>query len=156
VAANAEVLRLGYKIPLSGCPLSCGRQTACPKYRTSIEWWAMAFSNEEIVRYSDLIEKLIWAKRRPPLHLREKVREGQRIAGHEIELFLVRPLFFDPTRKVESSIAKTRYVGTRKIWQVFWKRADGKWHRYKPRPEVRSLQAFLKLVEEDEYGCFWG
>src|SRR6267378_7930574 len=95
------------------CPLSCGRQTACPKYRTSIEWWAMALTNAEIVRYSDLIEKLIWAKRRPPLHLREKVREGQRIAGHEIELFLVRPLFFEPTRKVESSIAKTRYVGTR-------------------------------------------
>jgi hypothetical protein len=117
---------------------------------------AMAFSNAEIVRYADLIEKLIWAKRRPPLHLREKVREGQRIAGHEIELFLVRPLFFDPTRKVQSSIAKTRYLRTRKIWQVFWKRADGKWHRYKPRPEVRSLQAFLKLVDEDEYGCFWG
>ena len=116
----------------------------------------MAFSNAEIVRYSELIEKLIWAKRRPPLHLRDKVREGQRLAGHEIELFLVRPLFFDPTRKVESSIAKTRYVGTRKIWQVFWKRADGKWHRYKPRPGVRSLQAFLKLVDEDEYGCFWG
>ena len=129
---------------------------ACVNILRTLKFWAVAFTNAEIVRYSDLIEKLIWAKRRPPLHLREKVREGQRIAGHEIELFFVRPLFLEPTSNVESSIAKTRYARTRKIWRVFWKRADGKWHRYKPRPEVRSLQAFLKLVDEDEYGCFWG
>jgi hypothetical protein len=58
----------------------------------------MAFNDVEIARYAGLIEKLIWAKRRPPLHVRDKVREGQRIEGHEIELFLVRPLFSDPTR----------------------------------------------------------
>ncbi len=46
----------------------------------------MAFNDVEIARYAGLIEKLIWAKRRPPLHLRDKVREGQRIEGHEISL----------------------------------------------------------------------
>ena len=56
----------------------------------------MPFNDVEIAHYADLIEKLIWAKRRPPLHLRDKVREGQRIEGHEIELFLVRPLFSYP------------------------------------------------------------
>ena len=116
----------------------------------------MAFTNAEIVRYSDLIEKLIWAKRRPPLHLRDKVREGQRIEEHEIELFLVRPTFPDPTRQIEESIAKARYVKTRDVWQVFWKRADLKWHRYLPRPKVKSLEAFLKLVHEDANRCFWG
>jgi Protein of unknown function (DUF3024) len=118
--------------------------------------WDMAFNDVEIARYAGLIEKLIWAKRRPPLHLRDKVREGQRIEGHEIELFLVRPLFSDPTRKIEESIAKARYVKSRDVWQVFWKRADMKWHRYAPRPEVKSLEEFLKLVDEDANGCFWG
>jgi hypothetical protein len=99
---------------------------------------------------------LIWAKRRPPLHLRGKVREGQRIEGYEIELFLVRPLFFDPAREIEESIAKARYVRSRDVWQVFWQRADMKWHRYAPRPEVKSLEAFLKLVDQDANGCFWG
>ena len=116
----------------------------------------MGFSDLEIARYTGLIERLVWAKRRPPLHLRDKVREGQRIKGYEIELFLVRPLFFEPTRKIESSIAKTRYVKSRKVWKVFWKRADGKWHRYAPRPEVKSLENFLRLVDEDAYCCFWG
>ena len=116
----------------------------------------MAFNHVETLRYAGLIEKLIWAKRRPPLHLRNKVREGQRIEGQEIELFLVRPAFFDPTREIEESIAKTRYVKSRDVWQVFWKRADMKWHRYLPRPEVKSLEGFLKLVNEDPNGCFWG
>ena len=116
----------------------------------------MAFTDTEIAHYADLIEELIWKRRRPPLHLRDKVREGQRIVGHEIELFLVRPLFSDPTRQTETSIAKTRYVKSRNVWQVFWKRADAKWHRYPPRPEVKSLESFLKLVDEDANGCFWG
>jgi hypothetical protein len=116
----------------------------------------MGFTDVEIARYAGLIEKLVWSKRRPPLHLRNKVREGQRIAGYEIELFLGRPLFCDPTRQVESSIAKTRYVKSRNVWQVFWKRADLKWHRYAPRAEVKSLADFLKLVDEDANGCFWG
>jgi hypothetical protein len=116
----------------------------------------MAFSDAEIERYTDLIEKMIWAKRRPPLHLRDQIREGQRIAGHEIELFLMRPLFSDPTRQIDESIAKARYVQSRDVWQVFWKRADLKWHRYPPRPEVKSLEAFLQVVAEDAKGCFWG
>jgi hypothetical protein len=116
----------------------------------------MPFSDFEIARYSDLIEKIIWAKRRPPLHLRDKIREGQRIAGQEIELFLVRPMFSDSTRQIEESIAKARYVQSRDIWQVLWKRADMKWHRYQPQPEAKTLEAFLTLVAEDNNCCFWG
>ncbi len=116
----------------------------------------MAFTDAEIASYAALVETLIWKKHRPALHLRDRVREGQRIAGSEVELFLVRPLFRDPTRHTEQSIAKARYVKTRDVWQVFWKRADLKWHRYPPRPEVKTLAAFLKLVDEDANGCFWG
>lgn len=116
----------------------------------------MAFTDTDVLRYTELIEKLIWAKRRPPLRLRDKVREGQRIEGYEIELFLVRPRFSDPTQEIEESIAKARYVKSRNVWQVFWKRADLKWHRYAPQPEVKSLESFLRLVDQDANGCFWG
>lgn len=116
----------------------------------------MGFNDAEIACHADLIEKLIWTKHRPPLHLRDKVREGQRIDGYEIELFLVRPLWCDPAREVEPSIAKTRYMKSRNVWRVFWKRADAKWHRYGPRPEVKSLEEFLTLVDEDANDCFWG
>ena len=116
----------------------------------------MAFSDDEIVQHTALIEKLLWTHRRPPLHLRDKIREGQRIGGREIELFLVRPRYDDPKQQIEQSIAKARYVRTRNVWEVLWQRADLKWHRYKPNPEVKSLAAFLKIVDEDAHGCFWG
>ena len=116
----------------------------------------MAFTPAEIATHTDVIEKILWAKRRPPLHLRDKIREGQQIAGHEIEFFFVRPHFFDPGRLIEESIAKARYVRSRDVWQVLWKRADLKWHRYQPRPEVKTLAAFLRLVDEDEHSCFRG
>jgi len=37
-----------------------------------------------------------------------------------------------------------------------WQRADLKWHKYGPAPEVSTVQAFLALVDEDKYGCFFG
>jgi hypothetical protein len=116
----------------------------------------MSGNDLDIAACTALIEDLIWSKRRPPLHFREKVREGQRIKGGEIELFLVRPLWNDLTREVEESIAKTQYVRSRKVWRVLWKRGDLKWHPYSPCPEVESLEAFLRLVAEDPHACFWG
>ena len=42
------------------------------------------------------------------------------------------------------------------IWKVFWQRADLKWHSYEPKPTVKQLTDFLKLVDEDEHHCFKG
>lgn len=47
-------------------------------------------------------------------------------------------------------------LGEQSIRKVCWLRADLKWHRYAPVPEVGTLEEFLAVVEEDEYGCFWG
>ncbi len=117
---------------------------------------AVAFTDDEIAEYSRLIEEIVWSRRRPPLHLRNKVREGQRIAGHEVELFMVRPAFQDPPLLIEEAIAKARYVRSRDIWLVFWQRADLRWHRYDPCPEVKTLEEFLEIVATDSCGCFWG
>lgn len=35
-------------------------------------------------------------------------------------------------------------------------RADLKWHQYEPVPETDSFGGFLKIIEEDAYGCFYG
>jgi hypothetical protein len=46
----------------------------------------MAFSDVEIARYAGLIEKLIWAKRRPSLHLRDKSHAPDRASDCESPL----------------------------------------------------------------------
>ena len=61
-----------------------------------------------------------------------------------------------PFRYMESPVAKATFVKARKVWRVFWHRADMKWHGYPPCPEVRSIEEFLSLVDLDENHCFWG
>ena len=95
-------------------------------------------------------------KRRPPVHLRDKVDLGFRFDGRSVELFEIRPRWDKPAEKIEEAVAKARYLKSRDEWLVYWQRADLKWHKYGPTPEVDTLEAFLELVDEDEYACFFG
>jgi hypothetical protein len=116
----------------------------------------MSFTEIEIAGHTALLETHFWSKRRPPLHIRDKMREGQRFDGQSIELFFVRPLHFDPTRTTEEAIAKLTFVRASGRWRIFWKRADLKWHRYGPHPEAASLAEALSVVDQDANGCFFG
>lgn len=116
----------------------------------------MAFTDTELSEHTALIEELFWSHRRPPVHLRDKVREGQRFTDRTIDLFLVRPAFNRPGEQIEESIARVQHMPRLRIWRIFWKRADGHWHRYQPSPEVDSLGVALRLIDEDANGCFFG
>lgn len=35
-------------------------------------------------------------------------------------------------------------------------RQDPKWNAYAPKPNVKRFEAFLNLVREDVYRCFFG
>ena len=96
------------------------------------------------------------ARKRPPEEIRDQLDMGYKKEGQEIIIFDIRPYYKDPSVKLELPFARTKYVKARNIWKVYWKRASGKWELYEPMPEVNSLSTFLALVEEDEYGCFFG
>ena len=73
-----------------------------------------------------------------------------------IELFFVRPAYLRPGEHIEESIAKVQHVRTQGVWRLFWKRADGHWHRYKPCAEKPSLADALRVIDEDANRCFLG
>ncbi|HUR46418.1 MAG TPA: DUF3024 domain-containing protein [Candidatus Saccharimonadales bacterium] len=116
----------------------------------------MAFTDKEIAEHTALIEKLFWSRHRPPVHMRDQIREGQRFAGHRIDLFFVRPVYNRPGEQVEESIARLQYVRTSEVWRLFWKRGGLKWCAYPPHPEVESLAAALRIIDQDELQCFFG
>ncbi len=116
----------------------------------------MAFTAPEIAEHTLTLEEHFWAHRRPPLHLRDRICEGQRFAEQSIELFMVRPVLERPSEPMEDSIAKVTYIRSKGAWQLFWKRADGKWHRYQAQPEAESLAVALAIIHEDANGCFFG
>lgn len=76
----------------------------------------MAFTDIEIAEPMKVLEDSFWSQRRPPLHLRDQVREGQRFTNQVIELFIVRPAFNRPGEHIEESIAKVQYVLSRFFW----------------------------------------
>lgn len=95
-------------------------------------------------------------KRRPPENIRDKLDLGFRIKGQSLEILEIRPVWDDPSRKTEASVAKATYVKSQKFWKIYWMRADLKWHRYVPVPEVQDIAEFLQVVADDEFCCFWG
>jgi hypothetical protein len=115
----------------------------------------MAFTKEELEQHRKVVKDYV-DRCRPPVHLRNQVDLSFRIENQSIEIFEIRSRFNDPNSVVEIPIAKTTWVKSQNVWRVFWQRADMKWHRYLPLPEVKSLQEFIDAVEADEYACFYG
>ena len=96
------------------------------------------------------------AKRRPPPQIRHQVDIGYRVAGQSVEIFEIRPNWDKPAEKLEQLIAKATFVKRTEVWNVFCLRADLKWHRYEPTPQVGSPEKFFALVDEDKLACFFG
>ncbi|RPJ60290.1 MAG: DUF3024 domain-containing protein [Acidobacteria bacterium] len=115
----------------------------------------MAFSDTELRRVEKAVSRFL-DKRRPRPEIRPELDHGYRIKGQSIELYSIRPKWNDPSQVREEPIAKATYVRSQKVWKVFWMRADLKWHRYETSAKVSSIEKFLSIVDEDEYGCFFG
>ena len=101
----------------------------------------MALSEFEIKRCEKLVGQYV-ENRRPPPHIRNELDLDFRINGQGVEIFEIRPDLREPGVKIESPVAKTTYVKTQKIWKIYWQRADLKWHRYEPDPEVKKSKIF--------------
>lgn len=115
----------------------------------------MVISEFEIKRIEKIVGEFV-EKRRPALHLRDQVDLAFRIENQSVIIFEIRELCNRPNEKIEEFIAKTTYVKKSKSWKIYWQRADLKWHRYDPDPEVATLEDFLSVIERDEFCCFWG
>lgn len=95
-------------------------------------------------------------KRRPRPEIRSQVDLRYRVFNQSVVLFEVRPRWNDPHEIIEIPIAKATFVKTKGHWQIFWQRADLRWHRYDPLTHVRFFKDFLGEVDRDPYGCFFG
>lgn len=115
----------------------------------------MAFSEFETRRIQKIVGRYI-SENRPPEEDRNEVDLSFRIEGQSVVIFEIRPLWNDPDEKIEEPVAKATYVKSRKLWKVYWQRADLKWHRYDPDPEVATIEAFVDTVARDDFACFFG
>ena len=92
------------------------------------------------------ISKLLraYCEARVPLRVRNEIRMGFRIAGHDVILFEERPAFRSPHEWRESPVAKFTYVSTRKVWRLFCQHRDLRWHEYQRLPAAGEFGVLLK------------
>ena len=114
----------------------------------------MAFAELDLRRIEQSVGAL--CRRRSPAELRDKVRMDYRVSRHEVLLYETRPAFRDPTRWVEHSIAKLRFVRTAGEWRLFWQRASLKWQSYEPLASSRDIGQLVAEVDNDPFRCFFG
>ncbi|HEY9170183.1 MAG TPA: DUF3024 domain-containing protein [Lutibacter sp.] len=114
---------------------------------------ALEFENE--IEIIEVMEGYI-INARPPEEIRGQIDINYKIEGQSIVVFEIRPVWNNPNKKIECNIAKTTFVKNENTWKIFWFRSDMKWHGYKAIPKVNSLKEFVKIIEEDKHGCFWG
>lgn len=93
---------------------------------------------------------------RPEPEIRSQLDLNYEIDGQSVVLNEIRPVWNSPQNILTIGYAKATYVKSKNIWKIFWKRADDKWHAYEPKPTVSKLTDFLKIVDQDKYGCFKG
>lgn len=115
----------------------------------------MALNPTQTVEVIEALGNLI-SRIRPPEHIRAKLDIDYKIEGQSIIIFEARPQWNKPEIILEHPVAKTTFVKAKNHWKVFWMRADLNWHSYDPKPTVKTIIEFCKLVEEDKHHCFWG
>ena len=114
----------------------------------------MAFTDTDLIKIQNEMNGFI-LKRRPPEHIRNQVDLAYKIEKQSIVIYEIRKKFRQEGM-VDIPIAKATYVLKDNKLKIYWQRADLKWHLYEPNREVKTIKAFIKIVEEDKLGYFWG
>lgn len=116
----------------------------------------MAFTPVETESIKQDLEAFL-ERKRPPPEIRHKVDLTYRIENQSVTVVEVRAAWRGPPgATIELPIAKATYVRKHDHWRVYWQRADLKWHRYDSGREVKTVAAFLRLVDRDEHNVFFG
>lgn len=112
----------------------------------------------DIARTAEVIEALenYIDEIRPPEKIRSELDIAYKIENQSVIIYEIRPFYKNPEIKIEEYIAKSTWVKANGYWKIFWERADLKWHTYSPHPVAQTIREFVDVVEEDEFGCFWG
>lgn len=56
----------------------------------------------------------------------------------------------------EMAVAKFRYVGPQKLWRLYCRHRDLRWHSYEALPAAPSFKRLLDGVAADPTGILWG
>ena len=114
----------------------------------------MAFSELELKRIEQTIGK--FCQKSSLAHLRDKLRLEYSVKGHEVVIVERRPKWDNPTKWIESPVAKLKFIRSANKWRLYWKRADLKWHEYSGLSSSDRIGDLVREIDADPLACFFG
>ena len=116
----------------------------------------MAFDDLELRRIVNTVGAL--CRRRSPPQFKDKLQITYEVTGHNVLVYETRPPWDEPGEWTKLGAAKFTYIRSRKEWKLYWMRRDSKWHAYNPETtsKTHTLEQLVRIVDEDQYGAFFG
>src|SRR6476619_6802148 len=99
-----------------------------------------------------------WCRARVPDHVRDRVRVEVDLADRHLTIVECRP----PWRADNGSewtrfpIARLRYVKTRRLWSLYWRDRNLRFHEYDRVPATSKIEELLAELDRDPIAIFWG
>jgi hypothetical protein len=125
-----------------------------PPLDTHRDGAVVAFSELELKRIDRTVGDLC-RRCSPPQHA-DELRTVYEVEGHSVSVYEERPPWRGEGEWTRLGVARFRFYRSRGEWQLYWMRADLRWHRYEPHEMPTDLASLVAAVEADEYGAFFG
>lgn len=106
----------------------------------------------------DVVRVQRWCRSRVPEQVRDQVRVEVDVADQHLTIVECRP----PLRADFGSewtrrpIARIRYTKSARVWTLFWRDRNQRFHAYEPVAPTAIIDDLLSEVDRDPTAIFWG
>ncbi len=99
-----------------------------------------------------------WCRERVPERVRDEVRVEADVADRHVTIVECRPQWrADPGAEwTRFPIARLRYTKTTKLWTLYWRDRNLRFHAYDLAAPSESVEVLLTAVDRDPTAIFWG
>jgi hypothetical protein len=99
-----------------------------------------------------------WCRARVPEQVRDRVRVEVDVADRHLTIVECRPLWRADlgTEWTRFPIARLRYTKGTRLWSLYWRDRNLRFHSYDRVPATTSVEDLLAEVDRDPTAIFWG
>jgi hypothetical protein len=107
---------------------------------------------------TDVVRVQRWCRARVPEHVRDQVRVEVDVTDRHLTIVERRP----PWRVdvgpewTRSPIARLRYTNATRLWSLYWRDRNQRFHEYDRVPPSESVEDLLAEIDRDPTAIFWG
>jgi hypothetical protein len=107
---------------------------------------------------TDVVRVQRWCRTRVPEHVRDEVRVEVDVNERHLTIVECRPPWRDEAGAewTRFPIARLRYTKATRLWSLYWRDRNLKFHEYDRLPATESIEDVLAEVDRDPTAIFWG